>query len=167
VQVRQPVNVLTQVVPTPAEYRLSQSHGLHLRCAKRCCKCVTGGRMERTLRYGQRLMPFVRQIFFSEVRHMPRCLATAFSGILKYLDSSCIESSCVGGMVVWSLRRVSRAARPRSLASVGQQSLWRRTNEPRGRKLLISCRPTNPLSRLHALSTHLEWQATGGGGWGR
>jgi hypothetical protein len=46
-----------------------------------------------TLRYGHRLMPFARQIFLSDVRHMPRCFATAFSGILKYLDSSCIESS--------------------------------------------------------------------------
>ena len=58
------------------------------------------------MRYGHRLMPFWRQIFFSEVRQIPSSLATAFSGMLKNLDSSCMESSaalCSGILHPWAL----------------------------------------------------------------
>jgi hypothetical protein len=114
--------------------RSCEAASFHIRSS-----CSTG--TDLTLRYGHRLMPFARQIFLSDVRHMPRCFATAFSGILKYLDSSCIESSmtCVG------IRGPGSVAPP-----------WRRA-VPRS--------PHVPALPLHVLTTHLGWQSHRGGGW--
>ena len=109
--------------------RSREAASLHIRSS-----CSTG--TDRTLRYGHRLMPFARQIVLSDVRSMPRCFATAFSGILKYLDSSCIESSmtCVGMGPCCVVTRV-RAA--------------------------LSSRACPPAAR----TDNLGWQGHRGGGW--
>jgi len=41
-----------------------------------------------SLRYGQRVMPWSLQTFFSDVRQMPNFFATAFSGRCRYPESS-------------------------------------------------------------------------------
>ena len=47
-----------------------------------------------TFLYGQRVIPFWRQIFFSEVRQIPSCFAVSFSGRQKYLEISDMPIDC-------------------------------------------------------------------------
>jgi len=49
--------------------------------------CMVRSRL-LSFRNGQRVIPCARQIFFSDVRHMPICCATCFSGKWKKSESS-------------------------------------------------------------------------------
>jgi hypothetical protein len=53
---------------------------------------VEGKIVRDTLRKGQRVIPYDLHIFFREVRQMPNSLATAFSGMVKYLERLSSES---------------------------------------------------------------------------
>jgi hypothetical protein len=72
--------------------------GAICRVAKRASDWAReGGVAALTFLYGHLVMPCCLQSFFSEVRHIPSCFATAFSGRCKYCVSSSIETTlCVG-----------------------------------------------------------------------
>mmetsp|Transcript_32528 Transcript_32528/g.76598 ORF Transcript_32528/g.76598 Transcript_32528/m.76598 type:complete len:240 (-) Transcript_32528:29-748(-) len=72
--------------------------------APECSSFLSFLSMLFTFLYGQRWMPFWRQIFLSEVRQIPRCFATAFSGIVKYCWSSSMSMARVSGILVFWLR---------------------------------------------------------------
>jgi hypothetical protein len=87
-----------------------------------------GGVAALTFLYGHLVMPCCLQSFFSEVRHIPSCFATAFSGRCKYCVSSSIETTLCVGILAF----------PRTIWHCLLQSLRQTRPNPRELRLVLN-----------------------------